>query len=258
MARTIPTQEACNRRLSESQLRKHGVAAVSDGFRPELIGALAADFFKRFGGLSEAELERDALRVGHERYMLTPELTGAFGEAELLAAAWAVPILSSVLGADFILNSVSVVVAYPGAREQHAHTDHPELFGTTARLSRLPPHAVTLVVPLVKLDDALRGTWVWPGSHRRSPRYCRRSELRPPLGGAGLVDYRLHHAGAPMRAQVPRPMLYLVYSRPWFRDAVNFARLRPLNLPGDFSKRADPALRKLLSHLETPELKPPP
>jgi hypothetical protein len=35
-----------------------------------------------------------------------------------------------------------------------------------------------------------------------------------------------------MTGRNPRPLLYIVYSRPWFRDAFNFQKFQPLSLPG--------------------------
>ena len=36
------------------------------------------------------------------------------------------------------------------------------------------------------------------------------------------MDYRLLHCGAPNRSERVRPLLYLIYSRDWFSDAVNY------------------------------------
>jgi hypothetical protein len=43
------------------------------------------------------------------------------------------------------------------------------------------------------------------------------------------MDYRLWHQGAANRSNRPRPVLYIIYTRSWFTDLVNFrkhARLR--------------------------------
>ena len=37
-----------------------------------------------------------------------------------------------------------------------------------------------------------------------------------------MMDYRLIHGGMLNDSETIRPILYLVYSRPWFRDGFNF------------------------------------
>ena len=38
-----------------------------------------------------------------------------------------------------------------------------------------------------------------------------------------MMDYRVIHGGLPNEGEVERPILYLVYGRPWFRDGYNFS-----------------------------------
>jgi len=60
-------------------------------------------------------------------------------------------------------------------------------------------------------------------------------------GSVLLVDYRLYHGGLANRSAGPRPILSLVFTRPWFRDVVNFSeqpplrygRLQRLRMPSD-------------------------
>ena len=65
-------------------------------------------------------------------------------------------------------------------------------------------------------------------------------------GGALLMDYRLYHGGLANGSTRPRPILSLVFARPWFRDAVNFREQPPL-LYGPVQRvRMPPHLRRLL------------
>jgi hypothetical protein len=58
------------------------------------------------------------------------------------------------------------------------------------------------------------------------------------LGDAVLIDYRVCHGGTANPGLVPRAILYIVYSRPWFRDADNFSEMPPLRVSaGDLANR---------------------
>jgi hypothetical protein len=117
---------------------------------------------------------------------------------------------------------------------QHVHLDHSPLFEADEISTRLPPHAVTVVIPLIDIDLHCGTTAVWEGTHRmvgarqlkdrlnRSPDLPGASFPTPKMGGCYLMDYRLVHGGTPNNSDRPRTILYLVYSRPWFRDAANF------------------------------------
>ena len=98
-----------------------------------------------------------------------------------------------------------------------------------------------VVVPLVDLDETTGTTAVWEGSHRRGvsakeePRSTTELEQlegavfpRARMGDCYFMDFRLLHAGTANLSEQPRPILYLVYSRPWFEDRRNFDMQQPL------------------------------
>jgi hypothetical protein len=47
------------------------------------------------------------------------------------------------------------------------------------------------------------------------------------------MDYRLVHAGTQNRSPNPRPVLYNVYARPWYRDWKNYRKQPPLVISHD-------------------------
>jgi hypothetical protein len=49
-------------------------------------------------------------------------------------------------------------------------------------------------------------------------------------GDVGVIDYRVCHGGTANVGLEPRPILYIVYSRPWFRDSENFSEIPPLRV----------------------------
>jgi len=133
------------------------------------------------------------------------------------------------------------VTALPGAEDQPIHLDHPPLFEAAPHLTNsIPPYAVTMVVPLVDIDEQTGTTAIWEGSHKKSddqnsedrfrllsrlmqePDYSMAARPLPRQGDVYLMDYRVIHGGLANRSQIDRPILYVVYSRPWFRDGFNF------------------------------------
>ncbi len=215
-------------------IRQDGVVAIDGAFDPEFLEGLNFECTQRWGAPSQETLDNDALRVGDERYMFTAELSGGFADRRVFANDATLPIIRALLGDDCVLNSFSVVIAYPGAGPQHVHIDHPQLFEDDEAMSmRLPPYAVTMIVPLVDLDARTGSTRLWAKETRRwgkknkaIPSWWRRllqhHAIQGPLGRTLLMDYRVAHCGTPNASNLPRPILYAVYSRPWFYDSANF------------------------------------
>jgi hypothetical protein len=95
---------------------------------------------------------------------------------------------------------------------------------------------LTAIIPLLDLNLLTGSTEVWPrGPTMATPdlwieRLDGSTTLPLALGDAALMDYRVCHGGTPNLGNEPRPILYIVYSRPWFRDAENFSEIPPLRV----------------------------
>jgi ectoine hydroxylase-related dioxygenase (phytanoyl-CoA dioxygenase family) len=174
---------------------------------------------------------RPSLVVGDRRAMIPLPLAPPLFDSSLVVDERLLGVLEALLGEDLVLNSYTVVVAEAGAEAQPRHRDHALLYDDDLLGSALPPHAITLVVPLVDLDERTGTTALVAGTHRVG---AETGEVALPyvgVGGAFLMDYRLAHYGTPNASGAARPILYIVYSRPWFVDERNFAHLPPLALP---------------------------
>lgn len=249
--RAKPTK--ANLTAAREDFASFGFALLHDALEREVVLELRRAYFERFAGCSEDELDALGSKVGHERWMLSLPFEAPFDQPSLFAAPLVYPLLARLLGPDFMLHSLSAVTSFPGSEHQHVHLDHELLFPEDEDASyAVPPYAVTAVVPLANLDDKTGGTSVWPGSHRKHPplleRLRRPVPLRPQLGSVYLMDYRLMHGGEPNVAQVPRPVLYLVYARPWFRDACNFNHHPALRADEALLERTPKGLRHLFRH----------
>lgn len=210
----------------------HGAVWLENAFAKSTIEDLLAAYQKKYLTLSKKELRKRDAAVGDQRFMITVDVKGKFNCPEIFANEALMPILQSLLSGAMRIASFGSVVALPDADEQAIHLDHPPLFGV--RNDILPAYALTMVIPLIDLTADTGTTAIWEGSHRANDRFDLLSRLMSnsdfsaastPMakqGDAYLMDYRVIHGGMANRSDQPRPILYIVYSRPWFRDGFNF------------------------------------
>jgi len=250
---------------------EHGCVAIDGLLRRSVVDGLFDACKVRFGSLRPSQIERitrnaplpgsipdpstlprgemPILCVGEKRYEISVPLEGAFAERELFANEALHALLPGILGGDYRLNSLTVVLAFPGAPWQHLHRDHPPLFESDELCAALPPYAVNVMIPLVDLDMTLGPTALCPGSHRWArQRKCVRADLAAPLlqrGDCALVDYRTLHGGMPNASQRVRPNLYLVFVRSWFFDEVNHYFRDPMRISQEEWQRLPPHARRL-------------
>jgi hypothetical protein len=208
-----------------------GWLPVSGILEPEFVDELRLELERQFDTLIEANCEYSGYKqVGDGRVMLSVKLEGPFLRPELYANRMLVGILRELLGPEFLIDSLTSVVAMSGAADQELHRDVPALFPDSPKTSwHSPPYGVTAVIPLIDLTPETGTTRLFPGTHRGSPPG---PDERPFVrrGDCFLMDVRLHHHGLANRSPTRRPVLYIVYSRPWFTDMTNFTRQPRINL----------------------------
>ena len=98
--------------------------------------------------------------------------------------------------------------------------DTPHLFSMS---THLPPHSLSVFVPLVDLVPSNGPTEFQLGTHRKvnlvaAKRYANAS---CPAGSLVMYDPRIMHRGGPNESSGDRPMVYLTFSRVWYRDTLN-------------------------------------
>jgi hypothetical protein len=234
---------------------RNGCLIVRNAFEPKLIETLQREFT---GGYSRYFQDRhfpDALRVGDKRTMITLRVENTFNTPGFYANPRIFSLLRYLLGDAMIMGSMGAVCSLPGAGWQHQHRDHANIFDSTmvypggdACYASLPPYAITVVVPLVSLNEATGSTRLWPGSHLKLDRNALDGESLDPMvepGDCYLMDYRLMHGGMPNRSQLVRPIIYNVYYRPWFRDCQNYPLQAPLSMSAVERGKVPPAYRGL-------------
>jgi ectoine hydroxylase-related dioxygenase (phytanoyl-CoA dioxygenase family) len=171
------------------------------------------------------------MNVGDGRLHLPVTLRGPLLDPALYVHPLLARLLGSILDAQFVIDNLSVVTALPGAGDQRFHRDHPPLFPAGHAFgASLPCYAVTVAIPLIDLDEAsgttelFAGSMGEQGSEESGPERGRSVLPFVKRGGCFVMDYRIWHRGRANRSAEPRPILYIVYSREWFTDIINFKK----------------------------------
>jgi ectoine hydroxylase-related dioxygenase (phytanoyl-CoA dioxygenase family) len=240
--------DLATRLIARHVFASKGVLAIENAFAPEFIVSLRNAFIVgHTEHLGDRETDRTS-KVGDKRIMVPIEIVGAFNTPRLYASPLVLPLMQDVLGIECVLGNFGAVAALPGAEDQHIHRDHPFLFEEEAIDTAMPAFAVTAIVPLGDLDDYYGTTRVWPRSHRiwqeEQARQLPCEDPVAPIGSCMLMDYRLLHQGTANHSEQLRLILYLSYYRPWFKDYVNFRKVRELYVPTEEQANIPEAYRR--------------
>ncbi len=241
---------------AHAAFHEHGCVLLRGAFPSAAIEAMHRDYVAQFGTLDYAAMEAEAakpppnrfLRVGGARYDITLRMTGAFGNPEVFANARLLKFLGSLLGSDMQLSNFTVVTSHPGATLQHTHRDNDHLFFDAGVGPGLPVYAVNVAVPLIDVDLDTGPTGVWLGSHRLAQGAMPNESMTVSSlqrGDCMLLDYRTMHAGLP-NVRRARPIVYMVYARPWFFDHANHVNRVPLDMPLEHYNKLPQSVRQLL------------
>jgi len=189
---------------------------------------LHASFLKRYRHYFYDRKFPDALPLGNKRLQITVKLQAPFNTPRIYANPLVFPIIKHILGPDCILGAFGAAVSLPGAEDQSVHKDYPRLFDKAVQ-PLIPTFAISMMIPLVNLNDISGTTRIWRGSNIASDEAIESIESEDPhvpIGSCYIFDYKLLHQGTANRSKKVRPILYNTYSRPWFRDSINF-RIQP-------------------------------
>ena len=238
-------------------MHEHGCVLLRGAFPPAIVEAMQREYVSQFGALDLAGMQGMAakpppnriIQVGGMRYDIALRMTGAFGRTEVFANRLLLKFLHPTLGVDMHLNSFTVVVSHPNATQQRSHRDYPHLFFEPGVGLDLTPHAVNVVVPLIDVDLETGPTGVWLGSHRWPGHAAKIENMTvAPLqrGDCMMLDYRTLHTGLPNASRQIRPIVYMVYARPWFFDNSNHISRIPLDMSIEQYNQLPASLRPLM------------
>jgi Phytanoyl-CoA dioxygenase (PhyH) len=204
--------------------RLDGALIIEDIVDAAVISELRRVFGEAYSQYLDGSVHEDVARVGERRLMIAIALEPPFDDPQLFANPYLLSILSSELDKDLVIGAFGVVCSLPSAPTQHRHYDGGILFPSSGFDRLLPAPAITVTIPLVEMNELHGTTALWLGSHRDDARVIKEPGITPVVreGSCMLWDFRLFHGGTPNRSNVPRPLLYLTYCRPWFLDHLNF------------------------------------
>jgi hypothetical protein len=177
----------------------------------------------KFNEVSSRCFGRLDIRYGMREYPFTDPLLND-------EAPW-LPVVFSMLGEDAVLKYAGLITSFPGSCDQPWHGDGPHLF--ESRL-QCPSHALNVFIPLHDISASLGPTEFVPGSHKLAKAKNDNELLQSnpksvdsigPLLEKGTIlvyDYRVIHRGTKNISTQNRHMFYLLYTKPWFNENINF------------------------------------
>ena len=219
-------------------LLRDGVVLMEDVIEPALLEDCAA-FIAPEGDY--AALGEGAQRTNRGRFFTALAIDGPLADPQVFANPAVLALAHRVLDGDVVLDSFGLIVSLPGSAAQHPHVDGC-LFPTSPVEQMLPPYALTLAMPLVRMDERSGTTALHRRSHRGKGGTA--PDCMPVVepGSALVWDYRTRHFGQANRSPDPRPVLFAVYCRSWWQDAANFdgGRARKLTVAPGVRDALDP------------------
>jgi ectoine hydroxylase-related dioxygenase (phytanoyl-CoA dioxygenase family) len=240
---------------AEKLFRKHGVLHLKNVFDVALLNECHTEFLEKYQSYLVNAKHEDALRIGDKRFQITLQMKEPFNSPALYGNELVLPLMKRLLGRQCILGCFTSAMSLPGSTDQRLHKDHKHLFHDDPEESKLPSFAITMMVPLVDLDEHVGTTRLKKGTHKLSSEQSRAMPYQTPLikrGDCYLMDYRASHHGQANRSNTPRPIVSLVYQRPWFRDFMNFKNQPSLSITGEEFNSVPEPLKSLLAWTTEP------
>mmetsp|Transcript_13400 Transcript_13400/g.15086 ORF Transcript_13400/g.15086 Transcript_13400/m.15086 type:complete len:518 (-) Transcript_13400:686-2239(-) len=184
-----------------------------------------------------------------------------FTNDSIICNSFLMPLIHSLLGEGAKLLYSGLILSFPNSADQPWHQDGSALFSEDEEFLsnvHLPPYALNVFIPLDDITHELGPTEFYVGSHihnvgvsiMESLSQDRNKNLERNLNGTNkedsaargaigpllkrgdvlIYDYRICHRGTSnLSTDKTRPMLYLMYARPWFYEHLNFGTDRLFN-----------------------------
>lgn len=233
-------------------LRAQGCVLLRDVYSSDFIATLREAVFAQHRNLSKGAAPDEKGEVGGRRFLTPLAISGPFHAPEVYANPLALPILRAVLGDDMVLGAFNAVTSLPGAPIQHLHRDGPVLFNKAVN-RLITAHAISFFVPLIEFNECTGTTRLYPGTHLDiDADLATASHIDPivPVGSCLLLDFRLFHRGLENRSDQVRPLLTVIYQKPWFKDYKNHRSLSLLRISDEEYERIPVEHRNLLAWTE--------
>jgi len=248
-------KHACDR------FREEGCMVLEDVIDPRVVKRIRDYYVTRYSRYLSGEYFPDAYQVGNRRSMVTADIDGPFNDRWIYANRFAYPIIHRLLSGNQIMGAFNVVTSMPQSRLQHLHADHPGLFRKQEIDGMLPVYSISMAIPLVDLNETNGTTRFYPGTHittEQDEPTVDPVDPEVPLGSVILFDIRVRHHGTANKSNAPRPIIYAIYNRSWFRDAVNYDGDRPVRISAAEFEKVPKKYRKLFDWVRVWDATEPP
>lgn len=237
-----------------NKLKLEGYAIFENIIEKSYIEEIYLKIYKKY--ILNREFEKGLL-VGDKRYMLNVKLENSIFDHRIYANKNLIQSLYKLLGKSVILESFGIVFSLPGSKHQGFHRDGSTLFdaysveGSESISGFLPVYALTLAIPLININSETGSTEIKTYTHRY--KYDKKTKLIRPnlnIGSALLWDFRTLHGGGENNSTKIRPLIYLTYSRAWWRDIDNYSKSnqKRVNLNSNFIKKVEPKFKSLFQY----------
>ena len=164
----------------------------------------------------------NAANRGANRHQMFVPFAAPFDDARLIENDRVLAIVDSLIGDDCECTYYGSDTPLPGSDFQRPHQDGAPLFPDWDVV--VPPYSLAFNVPLVDVTLENGPLECFPGVEAPD-RSAEPVRFTVPAGTAILRDTRIWHRGSPNRSSEPRPMLALLYNRPWYRFPLDRPRL---------------------------------
>ena len=202
---------------AEAILRREGVVVLDHVVDPAHLDACRAHIVAKDADYDKPDRARN-LGTYPGRHTAPLVIAGPLADPAVFAPDAVRALDERLLGPDNVLESFGLLVSIPGAPDQGRHYDG--LLFEENNLDRvLPAVALSVAMPLVRLDEISGTTAFWRRSHR--DRYVEGPpDFAPllPVGSAVIWDFRTIHSGRGNRGEAARPILFAVHSRDWWLE----------------------------------------
>jgi ectoine hydroxylase-related dioxygenase (phytanoyl-CoA dioxygenase family) len=225
------TMEAETIAQAVNQIRLNGYVILENVLPVELIDELYASFrsvYQKLYDIDPDNTEVNTSEFRKNRARMNMPFEKPFADPRVIASSFVVPIFEQLLGKDMIFTYAAVDAPLPGSDYQVAHSDAPPFYPELA--INLPPAGLALNIPLVDITEQNGPTEIWPGGTHLTPEMyikpeyiIETSKLNKPIkvllpkGSILLRDLRIWHRGTPNNSDSIRPLMTLIYARPWWR-----------------------------------------
>jgi len=196
-------------------IRRDGMVVLDDLVNTAVIAQCRSEVEATYPELATPDRERNyGPYTG--RHCMPMVLDGTLADRALMLPRAYSAIAKAMLGERYMVDSIGLLVAVPGAPDQIAHRDG-HLFPEVNLEPMLPTFALACSMPLVRMDVVSGRTAFWRGSHRKG-KATGPHDLTPVVdpGSALIWDFSTYHCGLANTGTAPRPTIFTVLSREWW------------------------------------------